>query len=187
MRADIERWNGKFRGREAAAAPSPDPLLRDATWLPDGGSAIDIACGSGHNAVWLAERGFEVVAVDGSIKGLRLARELATRRRVSLQSVVADLDSWIPAGRFDLVVVMHYLNRTLYRQLPGLLAKGGILVVKTFNLDFLEQRPGFSADYVLAAGELPTLFPGLEIIDHAESPADAPGKSHIVARKGDRF
>ncbi len=182
MKADIDRWDRKFRGREAPGAPRPDPLLQEAVRLPRGGSAIDIACGSGHNAVWLAERGFEVTAVDGSIEGLRLARALASRRGVELRLLVADLDSWQPAGRFDLVVVMHYLNRNLFRALPKLLAPAGVLVIRTFNRDFLAHRPGFSGDYVLEPGELPTLFPGLEILDHAESPADAPGKSHIVCR-----
>ena len=183
MRIDIERWNGKFRGREPALCPTPDPLLAGVSWLPARGSAIDIACGSGNNAVWLAERGLEVIAVDGSLEGLRLASGLAARRRVGIRPFVADLDTWVPAGRFDLVLVVRYLNRALLRRLPRLVAPHGILAVKVFNRDFLERRPGFNPSYLVDRGELPTLFASLEILDYQESPPESFGQSHIVCRR----
>ena len=183
MREDIDRWNAKFSGREIPDAPSPDPLLVDCEHLPNAGSAIDIACGSGHNAVWLATRGLDVTCVDGSVEGLRLALGLARRCGVSLTPIVADLDVDPIAGRFDLVVVMHYLNRALYRSLPARLNTGGVLVVKTFNTEFLERKPGFNPDYVLARDELPELITGLTILDYAQSPPAWPGKTHMVCRK----
>lgn len=183
MKADIERWNEKFADREPADAPSPDPWLVATPHLPPGGRALDLAAGSGHNAVWLAEQGFDVTAIDGSINGLSLAKRLARRRGVNLCAAVYDLEHFELAGRFDLVIVMQYLNRPLFARLPGWLARDGILAVKTFNRDFLEKRPGFNPEYVLADGELPRLFGGLEIIEQAESPPDAFGRSHIVCRK----
>ncbi len=182
MREDIERWNGKFAGRTPAASPKPDALLASTRHLPTGGLALDLAAGSGHNAVWLAERGFDVIAVDGSVNGLSLAKALARRRGVSLDAAVYDLDRFELGGRFELVIVMQYLNRPLFARLPAWLAPGGILVVKTFNRDFLDERPGFNPDYVLDDGELPMLFGALDMLEHAESPPDAVGRSHIICR-----
>jgi SAM-dependent methyltransferase len=183
MRDDITRWNEKFSRRDIADTLAPDPLLVECEHLPAAGSAVDIACGTGHDAVWLATRGLAVTCVDGSIEGMRLALALARRHRVTLTPIVADLDACPLAGRFDLVIVMHYLNRPLYRSLPQRLKAGGILVVKTFNTDFLEHRPNFNPDYVLARDELPGLLPNLEILDYAQSPRRWHGKTHIVCRK----
>lgn len=183
MRDDIERWNRKFRGREVGEAPQPDPWLAHCALLPRGGEALDIASGSGQNAVWLAERGFSVTAIDGSLEGMRLAVALARRRHVDLGAVVADLDHYPLAGRFDLIIVMHYLNRPLFADLPDHLMPGGVLMVKTFNRDFLKTRPDFNSDFVLDAGELTRCFGALEILEHAESPPGEYGKSRIACRR----
>jgi len=183
LQKDIERWNLKFSGREINESPRADALLVDNAWLPKSGTVLDIAAGSGQNAVYLATRGYQVTAVDGSSEGLSLARQLAARCGVNIITEQMDLDENHPAGSFDMVIVFHYLNRPLYRRLPDLLKPGGILIAKTFNLDFARQKPGFNPDYVLADNELPALFSDLEILEHAESPEGSVGKSHIVARK----
>ncbi len=183
MKEDIDRWNAKFAGREAGDTPSPDALLATTPHLPGGGLALDLASGSGQNAVWLAMRGFDVTAVDGSLNGMRLALSLARRCGVAIRPVVADLDAFEMAGSFDLVVVMNYLNRPLYRRLHRFVSPGGILIVKTFNRDFLDSHPRFNPAYVLDDGELPGLIDGLTVIEHAESPPGDAGRSHLVCRR----
>jgi tellurite methyltransferase len=183
MKEDIERWNRKFAQRSPEQQATPDSLLSSTRYLPSGGSALDIAAGSGNNAVWLAQRGFHVTAIDGSINGLRLATALARRNGVDIHAVVADLDHYPLVGQFDLVIVMHYLNRTLYRTLADQLAIGGVLMVKTFNRDFLKSKPSFNAEYVLEAGELLRVFDDLDVLEHRESPPGEVGKSHIICRR----
>jgi tellurite methyltransferase len=184
LESDRQRWDRKFTKRGVSEAPEPDQWLSHCPHLPVHGTALDVACGSGHNAVWLARRGLRVTAVDGSIEGLRLAQALARASGVHISAICADLDHYPLCGTFDLIIVMHYLNRPLLRSLPRLLARGGILAVKTFNGDFLERRPGFCGDYVLQPGELPELLPQLIILEHAESPPDDPGRSRLVGRLG---
>ena len=76
------------------------------------GRALDIACGEGRNAVWLAEHGWRVTAVDLSSVGLAKARQLAAARGVEIELVHADVLAWDPEPRaFDLVAV-------IYLQLP---------------------------------------------------------------------
>lgn len=186
MKSDIDRWNERFAGREPADRPRPDPVLAACRHLPAGEAALDVASGSGHNAVWLALRGFDVTAIDGSVNGMRLAVDLARRCGIVIRPIVADLDRYPLAGSYDVVLVLNFLDRALYRALPERLAPGGILIAKAFNRDALAERPGMNPDYVLEPGELPRLFDGLEVLDHAESPAGGEGRSHIVCRRTER-
>ena len=102
---------------------------------------------------------------------------------IGVTSIIEDLDDYQPQGQFDLIICFHYLNRKLFKLLPGLLAPGGILMMKTFNQDLLKTRPGFNPDYVLQPGELLRVFSDLTIIEHFESPEFAVGKSLLVAQK----
>ena len=79
MQSDIDRWEKKFAGREVADAPTPDSDLVSIPWLPASGTALDIASGSGQNAVYLAQRGLQVTAIDGSSNGMQLALALARK------------------------------------------------------------------------------------------------------------
>ena len=183
MKEDIDRWNQKFAGRALNAQPEPDNLLVECPWLPPAGKALDIASGSGQNAVYLAQLGFDVTAIDGSKVGMELATRLAEHCSVNITAVVADLDDYNPQGNFDLIIVFHYLNRELFGKLASRLNPGGILAVKTFNQDFLDKRPTFNPDYVLKPGELSGTFTGLEALLDEESPEHSPGKSIFVGRK----
>ncbi|GJL83827.1 MAG: hypothetical protein DHS20C01_34610 [marine bacterium B5-7] len=186
MKEDLDRWNSRFRDREIAAVPDPDPWLSARNDLPlhqSGSDALDLASGSGHNAVWLATKGFRVTAIDGSHEGMRLALQLAKGCGVVIRPIVADLDQYPLTGSFDLIVVTHYLNRILMPRLGQHLNPGGMLYARTFNRDFLKQRPGINSDYTLAPGELLQLFEDLVVIDHAESPPGDVGNSHIFCRR----
>ena len=109
-----ERWNRRWAGEErvhASTAPSRFVVAEVAGLRP--GAALDLACGAGRNAVWLAGQGWRVTAVDFSGVALRMARGLEAERRVSVEWVEADVLAWMPPARaYDLVCV-------LYLQLPA--------------------------------------------------------------------
>jgi 2-polyprenyl-3-methyl-5-hydroxy-6-metoxy-1,4-benzoquinol methylase len=109
-----ERWNRRWAGEErvhASTAPSRFVVAEVAGLRP--GAALDLACGAGRNAVWLAGQGWRVTAVDFSAVALRMARGLEAERRVSVEWVEADVLAWMPPARaYDLVCV-------LYLQLPA--------------------------------------------------------------------
>lgn len=109
-----ERWNRRWAGEErvhASTAPSRFLVAEVADLRP--GTALDLACGAGRNAVWLAEQGWRVTAVDFSGVALRMARDFAAERRVEVEWVEADVVAWTPPARgYDLVCV-------LYLQLPA--------------------------------------------------------------------
>jgi SAM-dependent methyltransferase len=133
------------------------------------GRALDLACGSGRNAVWLAERGWQVTGVDFSAVALESARRLAAGRGVEVEWVHADVREWRPAqAAYDLVglVYVHLTaeeRRAVLQTAAGALAPHGTLVVVGHDLTNLTDGVGgprdpsvlFTPDDV--AAELPEL------------------------------
>ena len=108
-----ERWNRRWAGERAHASSAPSEFLVVETEALPPGRALDVACGAGRNAVWLARRGWAVTGVDFSDVALRAARELAASAGVEVEWIEADAVTWIPPRRaYDLVTVM-------YLQLPA--------------------------------------------------------------------
>jgi SAM-dependent methyltransferase len=109
-----ERWNRRWSSPERVhASPAPSRfLVAEAADLRPG-TALDLACGAGGNAVWLAEQGWRVTAVDFSAVALGMARALAASRGVAVDWIEDDVLTWTPPPRaFGLVCV-------LYLQLPA--------------------------------------------------------------------
>ncbi len=186
-RADIERWDRKYGAGDVHSTAEPDPWLAEiAPRLGPGrpgALAVDVACGAGANAVFLARHGFDVIGLDGSLTGLRRARAAASRAGTRLALAALDLDTWSPPpGRFALVTIFRFLDRALFPRLAGALEPGGLLACRTFNLGRLAGVPGFNPEFLLAPGELRTLFAGLEVleIDDGESDEDT---SRLLARR----
>jgi SAM-dependent methyltransferase len=132
---DKSVWDRRYADREFVWTVQPNQLLvQEVEGLP-AGRALDLACGEGRNAVWLAERGWRVTGVDFSEVGLEKARRLATARGVEGEWIAADLHGYRPAPRaFDLVLVL-YLQVSASERAPILraaadaVADGGIFLL----------------------------------------------------------
>ena len=132
---DAQQWNDRYGTAEYIWKADPNVFLVEQTADLSPGRAVDLACGEGRNAVWLAEQGWTVTGVDFSDVGLDKGRRLAAERGVGVDWVCADATTWEPpdAG-YDLVAVF-------YLQLPAdqrgqamavagrALAPGGTLLV----------------------------------------------------------
>jgi SAM-dependent methyltransferase len=162
-------------------APKPF-VLEVADRLPESGRALDIACGEGQLAVWLARRGLDVTAVDVSACGLeklaRRARAQGVAARV--RAVRHDLDRGLPPldGQFDLITCVDFHAPALMPATRALLAPGGVLLVQVLlaaegHTGAFRARPGA----VLAfAGEL-------EVLVHRESPGGERPAAQLLARR----
>jgi SAM-dependent methyltransferase len=105
---DSASWDRRYEGRELIWTAEPNRFLVAETETLAPGRAIDLACGEGRNAIWLAERGWQAVGTDFSEVGLQKARELANERGVNVEWVAADLLDHRPDPRaFDLVLVFY--------------------------------------------------------------------------------
>ncbi len=112
-RMDKSTWDRRYAEREFVWTVEPNRfLVHEAEGLQPG-RALDLACGEGRNAVWLAEHGWQVTGVDFAAVGLGKARRLASARGAEGEWIAADLLEYRPEPRsFDLVLV-------LYLQLPA--------------------------------------------------------------------
>jgi SAM-dependent methyltransferase len=177
--ADRERWDARHAVADDVGPLPPDALRGREHLLPAGGRALDVACGRGAVACWLAARGFRVDAVDVSPVGLdaggALARRLGVADRVRWWR--HDLDAGLPdgcAGPYDVVVCQRFRDPRLYAVLAAILAVGGLLVVTVLS----EVDEGAGA-YRAGAGELLAAFDGLEVLASREGD----GEASLVARR----
>jgi SAM-dependent methyltransferase len=133
---DRHQWDERYGTDELVWRAEPNMFLVDEVAGMAPGRALDLACGEGRNALWLAERGWRVVAVDFSAAGLAKGRRLAARRDLEVEWVEADVLAWEPAPEsFDLVIVMYLqlpaedLRRALGSAAAALAPGGTLLVV----------------------------------------------------------
>ena len=158
MKRDL--WNRRYEGSELLWTAEPNRfLVAEASGLPPG-RALDLACGEGRNAVWLAERGWEVTGVDFAEVGLEKARGLAAARGVDATWVYADLLEYDPPPEaFDLVALLYLQlpegeRRRVLRRAVAAVAPGGTLLVVAHDRSNLEHGHGGPQDpSVLATPE----------------------------------
>lgn len=190
----IARWNARYAaGGEAWDAP-PSPLLTTAVQGVRPGRALDLACGAGRHAVWLAERDWQVVAVDGSSGALELllARAAKTACRERIEPHVADLEADPPefdisAAAYDLVVDCQFLHRPLFPAIRDGVRRGGLLVA-SLHIPAAGGKRGHG--YVLERGELAAMAAGWGwTVLHSVEREPAAGADHglgvaeIIARR----
>ena len=158
-------------------------LAAHAALLP-GNRALDLACGSGRNAVYLALAGMHVTAVDILPDALEQARDLAARHGADIRTLERDLEKpgALADPHADLVVVVRYLERSLFAPIAACLAPGGILAYETFSEPQAEGRCR-DPRFVLRPGELATAFPGLQVLEHETGFAGPARVARLIARR----
>lgn len=166
---DRHRWNDKYRlGDHTAAGPSS--LLTELdSFLPTSGRALDLAGGAGRNAIWLARRGLEVTVADVSDVALELAEARAAEAGVTLSTQRIDFEfDPFPAGKWDLIVSVHFLLRPLFVNFPAASAPGGTLVCIHPTRRNLERHAKPPQRFLLEEGELRELANNLQVIHYEE-------------------
>lgn len=139
--------------------------------LPAAGEALDLACGSGRNSVWLAEQGFKTLAVDRNAEALDALSREAAQRGLSIHTQVVDLENGEPfltPDTFDLIVVVHYLHRPLFPALVRALRPRGVLAYETFTRAQAARGRPTNPAFLLEPGELRTLVHPLDVIASRE-------------------
>jgi SAM-dependent methyltransferase len=184
VQSDRKRWNEKFRVEKYTLGKEANPFLRRHIRLLPKGKALDIAAGEGKNAIFLAQHGFDVEAVDISKIGLRKARELASAKGVKIKTLLADLDHYqIEKGRYDLITDFYFLDRRLIPRVKRGLKKGGRVVFETYLLE--ETSLGLEGPrnpaYLLRPNELLKLFQGLRIVFYREGIFREGGSKKAIA------
>jgi tellurite methyltransferase len=180
---EIRGWDERYRSGERAGEDldaAPTPLLMEAAKRLAPGKALDLACGTGRNALWLVEQGWSVTAVDGSSSAIEILRRRASERGIRLEARVADLEKGgyqIEPSSWNLVAICYYLQRSLFESAKLGVVPGGILVSIVHIVEPGEEPTA----HRLRPGELETYFQGWEILHRHEGKPNDTAHQHSVA------
>ena len=191
-RAERDKWNERYRGGSYEERTHPAALV--AEWAPrlPLGRALDVACGAGRNALYLAAAGFDVDAIDISSVALERARRSAAERHLSVRWLEGDLedDAALPDERYALIVWIRYVNRNLMPALTARLERGGYLICEQHLATTADVVGPKSSAFRLQAGELDACASRLEMLFYREGEVvDPDGRpaalAQLVARMPD--
>ena len=154
----------------------PTQFLVDSLPTLPKGRVLDVAAGSGRNALFLAEHGFTVHAIDRNPEALLVLQSAARERRLlQVTTEIVDLETaetgedLLPSEVYDVVVVFFYLYRPLFPALLRSLKPGGMLVYETFLLEnYLRHQRPKSREFCLETYKLLTLIQGLHLLHYDE-------------------
>jgi SAM-dependent methyltransferase len=183
-----DEWDSRYADSEFLWSAEPNRfVVQELSSLPPG-QALDLACGEGRNAVWLAERGWCVTAVDFSPVGLAKARRLADERKVSVDWQLADLLDYQPVPDAYQLVLVAYLQIPARERAAVLLnacaalASGGAILVVGHDLTNLSEGVGGPQDPSMlytpdaVAAELPGL--SVQRAERVRRPVEVDGEFH---------
>ncbi len=188
-----DRWNERYAQPARAWLPETPAewLVEHAALLGGGGRALDVACGDGRNALYLAQLGYMVDAIDVSDVAIDALRATTQARGLAMTIAprVVDLEREpLPAGPYAVIVMLNFLQRDLFGPMQDALAPGGLLLCETLARSHVDELGhSFNPAYLIAPGELPQAFGGLEVVAQHEGVAERSGRPRgvagIVARK----
>lgn len=149
-------------------------------------SALDLGCGGGREAVYLAKQGWQVVAVDNQAPALACATDLALAEQVSVDFRLADLSKaeQRPTESFDVIYQLRFLDRNLFDYIEAQLNPGGYVVIETFAEGVQAFGSPKNPKFILQPGELAQRFAHFDIIvDKLGTLPDGRPMNAFLARK----
>jgi SAM-dependent methyltransferase len=161
---------------DLAGAPS-DWVVKHTPLIRNGGRVLDLACGYGRHALWLAEQGYQLDAVDRDVQALAGMHNVA-----NINVMIADIEcgEW-PATeqKYDAIVVSRYLYRPILRMLAQMLNIDGVLIYETFMIGNEHFGKPSNPDYLLLQDELHAVYAPLLKI-HAFEQGEVKGTAPSV-------
>lgn len=166
-----DTWNERYANKELVWSAGPNHLFAEEVKDITPGKALDVACGEGRNAIWLAEQGWQVDAVDFSEVGIDKARKIASKRDVNVNFVVGDISRHdFSADSYDLVAVLYVhtspdeRNRWLTAVVAAVKA-GGYFIYIGHDPKNIDHGVGGPQDKSLlpSADEIATFLGGFDI------------------------
>ncbi|HHL45556.1 MAG TPA: methyltransferase domain-containing protein [Gammaproteobacteria bacterium] len=166
---DSERWDKRYRDAAAPAEPAR-VLLDNCHLLPQQGRALDLACGLGANALFLARRGLDVTAWDHSGVAIGKLCTTAAAEDISITAEMRDVVAQPPKPQdFDVIVVSRFLERTLVPHLVDALRPDGVIFYQTFVREAVDETIGPKNPlFRLERNELLELFESLYLLVYRE-------------------
>jgi SAM-dependent methyltransferase len=169
--AERDKWNERYRDGAYEGRTHPSALL--SAWIErlPRGRALDVACGAGRNALFLASKGYTVDAVDISAVALERGRADAARLNLAVRWLCVDLEDdadALPRGPYDLVVWVRYVSSSLFPAVVSRLAPGGHVLCEQHLATTADVAGPRAEAFRLRAGELRSQAAGLAIVEYSE-------------------
>ncbi|EPZ41022.1 class I SAM-dependent methyltransferase [Alicyclobacillus acidoterrestris] len=165
--SEQESWNEKYRRREETLF-APDAFLVARRHQLQEGTILDVACGDGRNALYLARHGFTVTGVDFSREALRRLAHFSQAQGLTVEAHQLSLEQGAlrAVGRFDNVIVVHFKpSPETFRDIGDVLNEGGILLMTSFNLRQHVER-NFPEKYCYREREFIGVDDRLELLEY---------------------
>lgn len=166
---DQVKWDRIYTDSAGKSAEPCEVLAAHSHLLPAEGDALDLACGRGGNALYLAARGFSTRAWDVSAVAVQSLSDVAGRNGLPLVAEQRDVTANPPAsGSFDIIVVSRFLDRALAPAVCAALREHGLLFYQTFIREKAADTGPNNPAYRLDANELLRLFQSLHLVYYHE-------------------
>jgi len=179
---DMTGWNERYSARDPSQPREASALLKSLLPLLPTGRALDLACGEGRNALYLAEKGYSVDAIDSSLVAIERNRKFAEERQLKINYIHEDLETIsLPPDTYDLILNFYYLQRPLVPSIESALKKGGVVLFETYTTEQREIGPQRNPDYLLGPNELLAMFKNLHLFFYREGIFDEDGRKAIAS------
>lgn len=164
-----QKWDDKYASATLQTPANPCFVLKQhSRLLPFSGRALEVACGLGGNARFLAQCGLKTQAWDISDTALTLLNNWASIHKLPIEPLITDLEQMIlPYQQFDVIVVSRYLDRNLLPQLANALKSKGLLIYQTFLAPVHASAPS-NPNFYVQPGEFNYVWPDLNTLVYGE-------------------
>lgn len=181
---ETTRWDCRYITGNAPSEPS-ELLVETTKLFATRARVLDLACGAGRNALFLASLGHSVVGVDRSLAGLQQGEEAARAKGLEISWVCADLERFpLPARAFDAILCFYYRDANWYPRLRLALRPGGMIIYESYTREQLSLGEGpRNPAHLLAPEELLAAFGDWQVIFYREGSVGSRALAQLVARK----
>ncbi len=164
------KWDLRYLHADHVQYPVAEILSENAFLLPKTGKALDLACGMGANALFLAHHGLVTDAWDSSDVAIKKLNVFANGKKLPLTPKVLDIKPvHLKAASYDVIVISKFLDRDLCAKITDSLKPGGLIFYQTFTQEKTSLQGPNNPDFLLAKKELLNLFSRLNVVYYREN------------------
>ena len=181
------KWDKLYSNSKFIYGKAPSKFLSQSyQFIPFGSSVLDLGMGEGRNAVFLAQKGYQITGVDLSNIAVKKAQLLAKEFGVKIKTIVANLQDYeFPENSFDSIICFYWVDRKMLKRIHKWLKPGGVIIYEGYTLKHrAQEKEPDPVSYYLEEAELLKLFKDYKILKFEEANHQDEFRSSIIAIKG---